>query len=212
MDVNPIMPPEPEPQPIPAKKRQILAGAREVFGELGFERASVDLIAARAGVSKATVYNHFEDKKALFVACVAQDTEEMSDGLRACLGEPAGDVEQVLQVIGERMMAFLLSAPVVALHRHVIAEAPRFPDIGQTIFDRGPRVVHEAIASYLERWDRNGALRIEDPHSAAVQFVALCQGDLLARARLAILDDRAGAQVRDTVRRAVQTFVRAYRP
>jgi AcrR family transcriptional regulator len=202
----------PKPQLSPAKKRQILAGAREVFGELGFERASVDLIAARAGVSKATVYNHFEDKSSLFVACVAQDTEEMSEGLRACLGEPAGDVEQVLQLIGERVMGVLLSAPVVALHRHVIAEAARFPDVGRTIFERGPGVVHGAIASYLERWDRNGALRIEDAHAAAVQFVALCQGDLLARARLAILSDPAGAEVRDTVRRAVRTFVRAYRP
>jgi TetR/AcrR family transcriptional regulator, mexJK operon transcriptional repressor len=200
------------PHPTPAKKRQILAGARDVFGEMGFERASVDLIASRAGVSKATVYNHFEDKQALFVACVAQDTEEMSDGLRACLGEPAGDVEQVLQIIGEKVMGFLLSAPVVALHRHVIAEAARFPDIGQTIFDRGPRLVHEAIASYLERWERNGALRMEDAHAAAVQFVALCQGDLLARARLAILEDPPDAQVRDSVRRAVRTFVRAYRP
>jgi TetR/AcrR family transcriptional regulator, mexJK operon transcriptional repressor len=201
-----------KPQPSPAKRRQILAGARDVFGEMGFGRASVDLIAARAGVSKATVYNHFEDKQALFVACVAQDTEEMSDGLRACLGEPAGDVEQVLQIIGEKVMGFLLSAPVVALHRHVIAEAARFPDIGQTIFDRGPRLVHEAIASYLERWERNGALRMEDAHAAAVQFVALCQGDLLARARLAILEDPPDAQVRDSVRRAVRTFVRAYRP
>jgi TetR/AcrR family transcriptional regulator, mexJK operon transcriptional repressor len=200
-----------KPEPTPAKKRQILAGARDVFGEMGFERATVDLIAARAGVSKATVYNHFEDKQALFIACVAQDTDEMSDGLRACLGEPAGDVEQVLQIIGEKVMGFLLSAPVVALHRHVIAEAARFPVIGQTIFDRGPKLVHEAIASYLERWERNGALRIEDAHAAAVQFVALCQGDLLARARLAILEEPRDAQVRDTVRRAVRTFVRAYR-
>ena len=48
-----------------AKRRQILDGARQVFSELGYERASVDQIAARAGVSKATVYNHFQDKKAI---------------------------------------------------------------------------------------------------------------------------------------------------
>ncbi len=74
-----------EPEMVPAKRRQILSGARQVFGELGFERASVDLIAARAGVSKATVYNHFEDKKALFVAAVVQEADEMRARFRGCL-------------------------------------------------------------------------------------------------------------------------------
>src|SRR5512133_2295313 len=68
---------------VAAKRGQILAGARQVFGELGFERASVDLIAARAGVSKATIYNHYDDKNALFVACATQEVEELRAGLAA---------------------------------------------------------------------------------------------------------------------------------
>ena len=44
---------------MPEKRRKIIAAARKVFAEHGFERASVDQIATRAGVSKATVYNHF---------------------------------------------------------------------------------------------------------------------------------------------------------
>jgi AcrR family transcriptional regulator len=196
---------------IPAKRQQILGGAREVFAELGYERASVDLIATRAGVSKATVYHHYADKKALFVACVSEDTDRMQAELRACLGEPTGGVESALQVIGEKVMGVLLAPKVVALHRHVIAEAGRFPDLGRAIFDRGPSVIHDAVASYLERWDRKGALRIADPRAAAVQFLGLCQGDLLARARLHLLPYPVDAAVRETVRRAVETFVRAYR-
>jgi TetR/AcrR family transcriptional repressor of mexJK operon len=196
---------------LPAKRQQIIAGARQVFAELGFERTSVDLIAARAGVSKATIYNHYDDKRALFVACVEQDAEELRDGLHRCLGELAGDVEQALQVVGEKTMRVFLSPPVVALYRHIIAEAGRFPDLGRTIFDRGPSVIQTAIASHLQRWDRTGALRIDDPVAAAVQFLALCQGDLLSRARLAVLEYPVDDQVRDTVKRAVRTFVRAYR-
>ncbi len=196
---------------VPVKRRQILAGARQVFAELGFERASVDLIASRAGVSKATIYNHYQDKKALFIACVAHDADEMRADLRACMGERAADVEQSLQRIGEKMMRVFLSPGVVALHRHIIAEAARFPDVGQTIFERGPSVIYEAIASYLETWDRSGALRIDDARSAAVQFVTLCQGDLISRARLAILNYPVDEQVHETVQRAVRTFVRAYR-
>jgi TetR/AcrR family transcriptional repressor of mexJK operon len=196
---------------VPAKRRQILAGARQVFGELGFERASVDLIAARAGVAKATVYHHYEDKKALFVACVVQEADEMRAGLHACLGEPEGNVEEGLQVIGEKVMGLFLSPAVVGLYRHAIAVA-HFPDVGQTIFERGPRVLYGAIASYLERWDRAGALRIDEPRTAAVQFVTLCQGDLVTRSRLGILTYPVDEEVRETVKRAVWTFVRAYRP
>jgi AcrR family transcriptional regulator len=201
------------PPSLPAKRRQILAGAREVFAELGFERASVDVIAARAGVSKATVYHHYEDKKALFVACVVLDTDRMRAELEAAaLGAPAGDVEASLARAGEKVMGVLLSRGVVALHRHVIAEAGRFPDLARAIFERGPSVVHEAIASQLERWDRSGLLRIDDARAAAVQFLNLCQGDLLARARLELVARPLDAEVRETVRRAVRTFVRAYRP
>ena len=170
----------PAPSAIPAKRQQIVAGARQVFTELGFERASVDLIASRAGVSKATIYNHYDDKKALFVACIAQDAEDLRAVLRDCLGEPAGDVEQALQLVGEKTMRVFLSPPIVALYRQIIAEAGRFPDLGRIIFDRGSNVIHGAIASHLERWDRSGALRIEDARAAAVQFLALCQGDLVS--------------------------------
>ena len=200
------------PESLPAKRRQILEGARHVFGELGFERASVDLIAARAGVSKATIYKHYEDKKALFVACVAQDAEELRAGLCACKGDPACGVEQTLQAVGEKMMRLYLSPAVIAFYRHTIAEAVNLPGLGQTLFDRGLGVLHETVASYLERWNRSGALRMEDARAAAVQFIALCQGDLVARARLGILGDRVEEQTRDTVERAVRTFVRAYRP
>ena len=204
--------PAQNPESVPAKRRQILTGARQVFAELGFERASVDLIAARAGVSKATIYNHYQDKTALFLACVEHDAEEMRRRLCACTAEPAAEVEQTLQLTGERMMALFLSPDIVALWRHIISEAVRLPDLGQTIFERGPRLIYAALASYLERWDRNGALRIEDPHAAAVQFAALCQGDLLTRARLGILTYPVDEQVRETVKRAVHTFARAYRP
>jgi TetR/AcrR family transcriptional regulator, mexJK operon transcriptional repressor len=197
---------------VPAKRRQILTGARQVFAEHGYERASVDLIASRAGVSKATVYNHYEDKKALFVACVLEETDEMRAELQARLAEPAGSLEEVLQLIGEKVMKVFLSPSVVCLHRHTMAEVARLPDLGRAIFERGPRVTHDAIASYLTRCDREGALRIDDARAAAVQFLALCQGDLVSRSRLGVLDPPVEDAVRDTVRRAVQTFVRAYRP
>jgi AcrR family transcriptional regulator len=196
----------------PVKRRQILAGARDAFGEHGYERASVDLVSARAGVSKATVYNHFRDKRALFVACFLEDADDLREELKAALAQdPSGDVEEALMRLGEKLVGVLLSPSIVSLYRHCVAEAARFPEIGRTFFERGPSVGYQMISTYLKRWHDSGALHIEDPRAAAVQFHLLCQGELVIRAQLGV-DERPSQEVRrDTVRRAVRTFLRAHR-
>src|SRR5512144_2029152 len=112
----------PIPSRMPEKRRHILRGAREVFREQGFERASVDVIAARAGVSKATVYNHFADKKALFVAVVVEETDALRASLAACLERSGEDLERALQGMGEKILTLWLTPSVAALYRQAIAE------------------------------------------------------------------------------------------
>lgn len=194
----------------PQKRRQILEGARLSFGALGFERTSVDQIAARAGVAKATVYNHFDDKKALFLACFSEEADAVRDELRRSLLETGGDAETALQRVGERLVRIFVSPTFVSLYRHTAAEADRFPEVGARYFARGPAVVYQALADWLKGWERLGVLRLDDARAAAVQFVLLCQGDLVVRAQLGLLHRPAAGEVRDTVRRAVRTFLRAH--
>ncbi len=204
--------PAPRQDLSPEKRRKIIEAARAAFGELGYERASVDLIASRAGVSKATVYNHFEDKQALFVAGVVDECEGLRAGLTRCLERPGGDAEQVLQVVGEKILALALSSSVAALYRQVIAEAGRLPEIGRLVFERGTRAIQDAVASHLVRLEESGAIRLDDdPRSAAIAFVALCQGDLAVQARLGVLEYPVDQAARASVRRAVRVFLRAYR-
>jgi AcrR family transcriptional regulator len=196
---------------LPAKRRQILDGARKVFAEQGYERATVDQIAARAGVSKATVYNHFEDKQALFVAAVVELCNDLGSSVPSG-DDRTGDVEQELRTLGEEIMTLSLSPGAVSLYRQAIAEAQRIPEIGRLVFERGTVSVQQMVARHLSRWSESGALRIDDPRSAAVAFIALCQGDLLIRMRLGVLERPVDEQVRETVRRAVTIFARAHRP
>jgi AcrR family transcriptional regulator len=195
----------------PGKREQVLAGARQVFGELGFERASVDLIAARAGVSKATIYSHFGDKKSLFVAAIVAECGQLRSGLALCRERPAGDVEESLVRLGERILTIFFTPAIARLYRQATAESERLPEIGRMVFERGTSAVLEAIALHLERWNASGELRIADPRAAAIDFFGLCQGDLTARARLGVLEYPPDERVRETVRRAVGTFLRAYR-
>jgi AcrR family transcriptional regulator len=196
----------------PLKRRQILMGARLTFDELGYERASVDRVAARAGVAKATIYSHFNDKKALFVACFSEEADAVREELRTSLREAGGDPVVSLRRVGEKLLRILVSPAFVSLHRHAVAEADHLPEVGLTFFAQGPTVVYGAMADWLKRWEALGVLRLDDAHAAAVQFVLLCQGDLVIRAQLGVVHHVSAGEVRATVRRAVRTFLRAYAP
>ncbi len=182
-----------------------------MFSELGYERSSVDQIAERAGVSKATLYNHFRDKKALFVAAFSGEADALREEVRCMLHrEPVGAVAPALQAVGERLLALVLAPATVAVDRHAAAEVARFPELGQMLFDRGPGAMYPVIADYLRRWHDRGALRLDDPHTAAIHFVLLCHGDLVVRSQLGVLPDPLEPAITLTVQRAVSMFLAAH--
>ena len=142
---------------------------------------------------------------------------EEADALReqvraALLREPEGELVPALHAVGEQFLAMILSPAIVSLWRHTSAEAARFPEIGQMLFDRGPGLMIDGIAGYLQRWSARGALHIPDVRAAAIQFFMLCHGDLMLRSQLGILPYPAEAEIRAVVHGAVAVFVRAYQP
>jgi AcrR family transcriptional regulator len=195
---------------LPATKRQqILVGARQVFLETGFSCACVDVIAARAGVSKATVYNHFTDKKALFIACFLEEAEALRAQFTAHLASvPGTDVREALQGLGERLVALLIKPDVVSIYRITLAEIARLPELGPILYERGAATTRACIASFLEDWRDAGALVLDDPGTAALQLSMLCQGDLVWRAWLGLPPD--DETIRANVCAGVELFLRAY--
>src|SRR5512146_75497 len=193
-----------------SKRTQILSGARSAFTELGFERATVDDIAARAGVSKATVYNHFHDKRTLFIATFDAAAEGLRTELQAVLAEPSSDLERTLQRAGERIISIFVSPAALALHRNISSELARFPELGPALYERGPRLTYEVVAGFLAGWAGRGTLRLDDPYTAAVHFVMLCESDLVTRVRLGVTAPTQEL-ITSSVRRGVDTFLRAYR-
>jgi AcrR family transcriptional regulator len=196
----------------PAKQRQILDGARQVFLEVGFERACMDHIAARAEVSKATIYNHFHDKKELFVACAREQARAFRERLAALLQAPSGDPEQDLQQFGETLLHFLVSREALALRRMILADTPRFPELGQALLEDGALSTRHRLAEYLRARTHAGTLRVEDARLAAFQFIALCQGDLYLYVEFGVVPDPGEDRIREAARGAVRTFLRAYGP
>ena len=196
----------------PDKRRRILDGARTLFRELGYERTSVDAIATRAGVSKATIYNHFRDKKALFLASFGAETQQLREKFHALLETPGDDIEADLRRIGEQFLRLSLSPSNIDRFRAVVADVGRFPELGQALWECGALVGRKRFALYFERAAARGLLEVHDPEDAATDFWSLCCADLSRQLQLGVLSRASDELVRRHVDRAIRTFLRAYRP
>jgi TetR/AcrR family transcriptional repressor of mexJK operon len=156
------------PRRSPAKHRAILEAAIAVFTGQGYARASVDAIAAVAGVGKQTVYGHFGDKEQLFLAAVDQARTVAPDVPEQELTF-TGDPREDLTALGEQILAVALSAKVSALHRLTIAEVGHHPELQRDWRQGGTREIGPA-AAYLRECDRDGRLDVPDPELAGRQF------------------------------------------
>jgi AcrR family transcriptional regulator len=194
------------------KRAAVLAAAAEVFLEAGVEAASMDEIARRAKVSKATVYSHFESKHALLKAIVYERCKAMLPALSS----PAfGKLppEEALTALGRRFLDMMLSKLAMPLYRVVLAEAGRSPEFGRAFYENGPGRMAQELAEYLRAQDRAGRLRVPEPRLAAEQFIGavLCQSHL--RQLLAVSAAPPSPEERDhQVRAAVRLFLAATAP
>ncbi|MFV1440293.1 MULTISPECIES: TetR/AcrR family transcriptional regulator [unclassified Phaeobacter] len=201
-----------QPTAIPRKGRkydQVLLGARDVFMAHGFEGASVDDIAREAGVSKATLYSYFPDKRLLFMevarhGCARQADTAVSIGAGCC------DPETALREAGHHVLSVILSEFGVKMFRICVAEADRFPDLGRRFYESGPATIRAQLREYLAEATARGELRIEDLDLAADQFAELCRADMFLRLLFNIDADIGDDERERVVEAAIKTFLARY--
>ena len=190
-----------------AKRKAIIAAATRAFFDRGFAAASIEQVAADAGVSKVTVYNHFGDKRGLFVASVETQCEIMR-GHFSIREMPRGTLRERLLAIGEAMVAFLSRDEMVQFERRIAAETEDEPEIGKAFLAAGPHRMKQAFSALIAALNEAGELRVDDPELAAEQFAAMCKGmgDLERRFGQPIDEQRN----RERIEGAVEVFCRAY--
>ena len=191
------------------KAESILAAARRMFLASGFGAVSMDAIAREAGASKATLYAYFASKEELFGAVVAGEGERYFRGFSASELDP-GEVEASLMDIARRFLELVLSPDAIAVNRITVAEAVRFPQLGDVFWRAGPERTRAQIEAFLRRADAVGTLRVADPRLAAEQFIALLRGDRHLRQLLRIDPPVAAEELSVAVRGAVATFLLAF--
>ena len=189
------------------KRDAILDGAREVFMTYGFGGASMDAIAEAAGVSKMTLYRYFDSKEALFAGLIGALCEAIleTDPAAPLDGLP---VEDALAAFARRLLRTVYAPGTLALHRTVLAEVARFPELGRLFYESGPERNIAALADYLASHAGHPALAGSDPRKAAEEFFELARGYTHLRLLLGIEPPPGDAEIEAQVRRAVRRFLR----
>jgi len=191
------------------KYDQVLEGARAVFMRDGFEGASVDDIARQAGVSKATLYSYFPDKRLLFTEICNSECRHHADEAEAAIDFSAPVAAQ-LTFAAERIAGFLMSDFGRNMYRLVIAEGARFPDLAQAFYRNGPGMIHGRLVHHLRHMVDKGALKIDDFDLAADQFAQLCKAHIHEKLIFNLADQITPAEVAKSVKGAVEMFMARY--
>jgi TetR/AcrR family transcriptional repressor of mexJK operon len=186
------------------RRAAILAIARRHFHDHGYGGVSMSAIANELGGSKGTLWAYFPSKEELFASTMEELIAEYAPFLHL---DPEEPIESGLQRYAEHFLTFTLSPDVIALNRIVIAEVPRFPEIGRIFFDRGPRRRHRGLAEYLVEKMRRGEMRIGDALNASIQFHHLCHYRQFMRTLWGVADETSPAVIADEAAAAVRLFL-----
>lgn len=194
-----------------AKRQAILDAAKRLFVSLGYANTSMDAVATEAGVSKLTVYSHFNDKETLFSAAVIAKCEEQVPLL--FFEWPDGvAIEQVLLNIARGFQQLVNSEESVNLHRVIMTLGSQDPKLSAIFYEAGPQRMLSGMERLLTKVNQSGALSIDNPLHAAEHFFCLIKGAanfrLLYGYGAPLEPEAAEAHVREVV----GLFVRAYRP
>jgi TetR/AcrR family transcriptional regulator, mexJK operon transcriptional repressor len=152
-------------------RERILEAATDLFLAEGYGSTSIEAVAARAGISKRTFYDRFDDKAILFAAVVHRIIEHMRPpaGVPILAGAALPDI--LIRLAGLILNA-ALSPPALALHRLVNAEAVRFPELIKGVNSDGTtREAVSLIGDLLARELPSANLGSADRRFAAQQFI-----------------------------------------
>ena len=191
-----------------ARREAILDVAQEVFLEEGFANASMSAIAARLGGSKGTLYNYFKSKEELFSAYVIRRCQ-WQDEIFAGAQEGESPAE-TLGRIGRAYLTQVLTDQSLRNFRLIAAEAERWPEIGRTFYDQGPRRGIEMVAQLLASLAAEGELELDDPVTAAHHFLGLVQNRYFKARLCNAVPELTAQQINDEAGSAVRTFLRAF--
>lgn len=195
----------------PAKTEAILNAAWALFIERGVEAVPMEAVAARAGVSKGTLYSSFADKTALFEAAMLREMERIEAAQRvAPVGVPDESFIETLRAFGVGIMGFLASDVAVGFYGPLSAEIRRHPELSRAFWNLGPGRTRANLASVMAAAAKRSDITIDDPVLAADALFGLWIGFSQLQLTLEGGAEEVRSSVVERVDRGIKIFMRAH--
>jgi len=188
---------------------RLLDAATQFFMEKGFEATSMGEIAKQAHASTETFYRHFPTKEELFERVLLRRTDSLHAELDSVLLSRDAP-EEALAAFGELGLSLLLAPEALSLHRVLVMERGRFPEVVDSFYAKGPARVEAALATYLAEQIKRGTLRKMNPETGARQFFDLVIPEFLFGMNLRSRPAPTKAEMRQRVKEAIDCFLRGY--
>ena len=189
-------------RPKSEKKRvAILNSAVELFLLNGYKQTSMEEVAKHSKVSKQTIYSHYENKDALFSACIAFKCEEHMIKVEKLANDDAS-LETALNHIARRFLALFHDEDVIAMYSTVIAEARNTPHVAEIFYHAGPLASLEALSRLLYQ-SSGDTLSKQNARLLAIDFYTFIKGDLHTRSLMnldfRLTEEECEAHIRSVV-------------
>jgi TetR/AcrR family transcriptional regulator, mexJK operon transcriptional repressor len=189
-----------------ARREAFLAAARQVFEKKGFAEATLDDVVALSGGSRQTLYALFGGKQGLFEAITSDIVETIFQGLAPEQLAPRA-TDEVLKEVGTRYLAIVTSPTCLNLHRLVIAEAPRIPEVVQRFWKLGPGRSRAFLAEFFDRQIERGLLRMPNSRAGAEYFLEMLSGTVRLQCLIGLRQPPTPQEIEEIVQSAVAQFL-----
>jgi TetR/AcrR family transcriptional repressor of mexJK operon len=191
-----------------AKRDAIIAAARALFSSQPFDLVTMETVAARARVSKMTVYSHFHDKETLFETIVTETSEQMIRALSD--RDLGGGLRERLIAVGTSFLDVILGSDICDMAHTLPGTLRANPNLANRFYAAGPGRVRAALSSIIAAGAERGELSVDDPKCAADDLVSLWEGGLPAKIAFGIRERSTPDEIRRRARRGTDVFLRAY--
>jgi TetR/AcrR family transcriptional repressor of mexJK operon len=192
-----------------AKGASILAAAQSLFHSQPYETVTMEAVAARAGVSKMTVYSHFADKETIFETVVRAMSDEMMSAVSGP-GHAVAPLRERLNTVGVGFLRVILDPSVRMMGHTLSASLHKDQALARRFYDAGPGRTRAGLAAIIAAATARGELTADSPEWAADDLVSLWVGSLPDQLAFGLIQQTPADEIARRARRGTEVFLRAY--
>ena len=162
---------------------------------------------AASAMALEAVIDELDATDELFVAVIQHQCEIQQNQI---FDLPDSDLRLYLTQLAGRFARLMMSEDVLTIHRIVVAEATRFPEIGEALYEAGPKRGKARLVAYLQQAMAEGRMKPTDPERAAEQAMELCLAGMYRRRLWNVGPPPSDDEIDANVEAGVAMFMAAY--